>query len=223
MEIVGRENIAKAGPELHRGAEPRQLSRRAAGLLAARRRRRCSPSIPHIAQAWWIKPFLRFARTYAARPDKAAGDARPDPGRAQRRDSLVIFPEGRLTVTGGLMKVYDGAGHDRRQSRRESRAGAARRAEVAPPFPCLSRELAPRPLVPKVSVTVLEPVELKVDEKLRGKARRMAAGAALYDVMSDAGVPHHRRRHRPCFTPWSRPAKFTAWAAWPLEDPLAAR
>jgi acyl-[acyl-carrier-protein]-phospholipid O-acyltransferase/long-chain-fatty-acid--[acyl-carrier-protein] ligase len=45
--------------------------------------------------------------------------------------------------------------------------------------------LAPRRWFQKIKVTVLEPVELKVDDSLRGKARRMAAGAALYEVMSD--------------------------------------
>ena len=34
-------------------------------------------------------------------------------------------------------------------------------------------------------MTVLEPVKLNLDPALRGKARRRAAGAALYDIMSD--------------------------------------
>jgi acyl-[acyl-carrier-protein]-phospholipid O-acyltransferase/long-chain-fatty-acid--[acyl-carrier-protein] ligase len=38
---------------------------------------------------------------------------------------------------------------------------------------------------PKVRVTVLEPVKLAVDPALKGRARRQAAGAALYGIMSD--------------------------------------
>ena len=38
---------------------------------------------------------------------------------------------------------------------------------------------------PKVTVTVLEPVKLAVDPELKGKHRRQAAGAALYEIMSD--------------------------------------
>src|SRR5262249_10908600 len=37
----------------------------------------------------------------------------------------------------------------------------------------------------KVKVTVLEPVKLSVDPALKGRWRRQAAGAALYEVMSD--------------------------------------
>ena len=42
-----------------------------------------------------------------------------------------------------------------------------------------------RSLFPKVTVTILEPLRLSVDPALRGKRRRMAAGALLYTVMSD--------------------------------------
>ena len=38
---------------------------------------------------------------------------------------------------------------------------------------------------PKVTVTVLEPVKLTVEPALKGKHRRQAAGAALYEIMSN--------------------------------------
>ena len=42
-----------------------------------------------------------------------------------------------------------------------------------------------RRLFPKVKMKILEPVRLTVPEELRGRKRRAAAGAALYQVMSD--------------------------------------
>ncbi len=42
-----------------------------------------------------------------------------------------------------------------------------------------------RRLFPKITVTILEPVKLKVDPELKGRKRRQAAGAALYTIMSD--------------------------------------
>jgi acyl-[acyl-carrier-protein]-phospholipid O-acyltransferase/long-chain-fatty-acid--[acyl-carrier-protein] ligase len=41
-----------------------------------------------------------------------------------------------------------------------------------------------RRLFPKVKVTILEPVKLDVPAELKGRKRRIAAGAALYQVMS---------------------------------------
>jgi acyl-[acyl-carrier-protein]-phospholipid O-acyltransferase/long-chain-fatty-acid--[acyl-carrier-protein] ligase len=82
------------------------------------------------------------------------------------------------------MKVYDGAGLIADKSD----------AFVVPvriegleqtPFSRLSRAQVPRRWFPKVMVTVLEPVKLAVDPELRGKRRRQAAGAALYEIMSN--------------------------------------
>jgi acyl-[acyl-carrier-protein]-phospholipid O-acyltransferase/long-chain-fatty-acid--[acyl-carrier-protein] ligase len=53
------------------------------------------------------------------------------------------------------------------------------------PFSRLGRSQVRRSLFPKVTVTILDPVRLSVDPALRGKRRRMAAGALLYTVMSD--------------------------------------
>ncbi len=38
-----------------------------------------------IAQAWWVKPFLKFAKFAAARPDQADGDPHADQDRAGRQ------------------------------------------------------------------------------------------------------------------------------------------
>ncbi len=102
----------------------------------------------------------------------------------QGGETLIIFPEGRLTVTGSLMKVYDGAGLIADKSD----------ATIVPiridglersPFTRLRKDQVRRKLFPKVTVTVLEPVKLNLDPALQGQARRRAAGAALYDIMSD--------------------------------------
>src|SRR5476651_1576107 len=52
-------------------------------------------------------------------------------------------------------------------------------------FTYLAATQVRRSLLPKVTVTILEPVRLAVDPALRGKRRRMAAGAKLYTIMSD--------------------------------------
>ncbi|MCC7346456.1 MAG: AMP-binding protein, partial [Variibacter sp.] len=99
-------------------------------------------------------------------------------------DTLVIFPEGRITVTGSLMKVYDGAGLI--ADKTEAIVVPVRIDGLeATHFSRLSAEQVRRRWFPKVTMTILEPVKLAVAPELKGKHRRQAAGAALYSIMSD--------------------------------------
>ncbi len=136
-----------------------------------------------MAQNWWVKPFLQFTNAMPLDPTKPMA-TRTLINAVKDGHPLIIFPEGRITVTGSLMKVYDGAGLI------ADKTGAY----VVPvridglertPFTRLSRGQIKRKWFPKVTVTVLEPVKLEVDPALKGKARRQAAGAALYGIMSD--------------------------------------
>ncbi|MER2604501.1 MAG: acyl-[ACP]--phospholipid O-acyltransferase [Siculibacillus sp.] len=136
-----------------------------------------------IATRWWVKPFLKVARALALDPLKPMA-TRTLIHAVEDGDPLVIFPEGRLTVTGSLMKVYDGAGL----------VAVKSGATVVPvriegleqtPFTRLDPSQVRRRLFPKVKVTVLPGTPLAVDPALTGRNRRRAAGAALYGVMSD--------------------------------------
>jgi acyl-[acyl-carrier-protein]-phospholipid O-acyltransferase/long-chain-fatty-acid--[acyl-carrier-protein] ligase len=136
-----------------------------------------------MAQKWWVRPFVRMTRALPIDPLKPMA-TRTLIHAVQSGETLIIFPEGRLTVTGSLMKVYDGA------------ALIADKADatIVPvhidgleqtPFTRLTKQQVPRRWFPKVTVTVMEPTKLKIDPELRGRKRRQAAGAALYDIMSD--------------------------------------
>ena len=135
-----------------------------------------------ISKKWWVRPLLSlvdFAAVDPANPMALKTLARE----VEKGRTLVIFPEGRLTVTGSLMKVYDGPGLV------ADRTGA----DVIPvrldglqhtPFTRLAGRVARR-IAPKVTMTVLTPRRLPVDPALKGRARRKAAGQRLYDVMSE--------------------------------------
>ena len=136
-----------------------------------------------IAKAWWVKPFLGIARCFPMDPTKPLS-TRGLIKEVKDGQSLVIFPEGRLTVTGALMKVYDGA------------AMIADKADamIVPvrleglertPFTRLSGSQVRKSLFPKFRVTFMPPRKLSLEPGLVGRKRRLAAGAALYDVMSD--------------------------------------
>ena len=136
-----------------------------------------------MAQNWWVKPFLRFTRAMPLDPTKPMA-TRTLINAVKGGEPLIIFPEGRLTVTGSLMKVYDGAGLI--ADKTDAFVVPVRLEGLeSTPFTRLSRAQVRRRWFPKVTVTVLEPVKLTVDPALKGKHRRMAAGAALYEIMSN--------------------------------------
>jgi acyl-[acyl-carrier-protein]-phospholipid O-acyltransferase / long-chain-fatty-acid--[acyl-carrier-protein] ligase len=135
------------------------------------------------AQRWWVRPLLKLTRAMPLDPTRPLA-TRTLIQAVRNGDTLVIFPEGRLTVTGSLMKVYDGAALIAEKS-----GAMVVPVRIEGPeatiFSRLSRAQVRRRWFPKITVTLLEPVRLAVDAALKGKARRQAAGALLYQIMSD--------------------------------------
>jgi acyl-[acyl-carrier-protein]-phospholipid O-acyltransferase/long-chain-fatty-acid--[acyl-carrier-protein] ligase len=136
-----------------------------------------------MSQRWWIQPFLKFVRTMALDPLKPFS-LRAIINAVKDGNMLVIFPEGRITVTGSLMKVYDGAGMIADKS--DAMIVPARiEGPEQTIFSRLTESQVRRRWFPKITLTVLEPVKLKLDPEIKGRKRRQAAGAALYTVMSN--------------------------------------
>ena len=182
MEVHGYENVAKAGSNAIFAFN--HVSFLDAGLALSLTDRNPVFAIDHsIAQRWWVKPWLHLANALPLDPTKPMA-TRTLINAVKSGHSLVIFPEGRLTVTGSLMKVYDGAGLIADKS--EAFILPIRIDGLhATPFSRLSSQQVRRRWFPKVIVTILPPVKLEVARELSGKKRRIAAGAALYNVMSE--------------------------------------
>ncbi|MCL2029407.1 MAG: AMP-binding protein [Deltaproteobacteria bacterium] len=64
---------------------------------------------PKWAAAWWLKPFLRTIKTLPVNPAEPLA-ARSLIESLEGGETVVIFPEGRITDTGSLMKIYEGPG-----------------------------------------------------------------------------------------------------------------
>ena len=137
-----------------------------------------------MARRWWLRPFVARLRAIPLEPASPLG-TRTLINAVREGSPLVIFPEGRLTVTDSLMKVYDGA------ALVADKAGVpvvpVRLAGAeATAFSRLDSRQARKRWFPRIVVTVLPPERTDVDPALKGRARRQAAGAALYGIMSDA-------------------------------------
>ena len=185
LEVKGLENLPKPGEKAI--IAPNHVSLLDAPLMHALLPSHSAYAVDTgMANTWWVKPFLKLVDAFAIDPTKPLG-TRSLIQTVKEGRSLVIFPEGRLTVTGGLMKVYDGT------AMIADKAGAP----IIPVridglersrFGYLSSAQTKKAWFPKTTVTILPKAELKVDQTLRGKARRQAAGLALQDIMTDSAV-----------------------------------
>lgn len=134
-----------------------------------------------IARRWWVRPFLLLVDAFSIDPlSPLATRTMIEQIRKDKR--CVIFPEGRITVTGALMKIYEGPGMI------ADKAGAKIlpvRIEGAQytPFSRLRGKVRLR-LFPRIRISLLQPCNFSVDAALRGRQRRAAIGRSLYDVMS---------------------------------------
>ncbi len=107
VRVRGIENFPASGPRLVVANHTSWLD---AALLAA-----FLPEPPifavdsRIARLPWVSPFLKWTTAYAIDPMHPIS-LKTLCGAVEKGGVVAIFPEGRLTTTGGLMKVYDGAG-----------------------------------------------------------------------------------------------------------------
>ena len=145
------------------------------------------PEIPffvinsHIANVWYLKPWLRWVAHCTLDPTNPLATRAVIQAMRQDRKCL-IFPEGRITVTGSLMKVYEGPGLIADKSDAVYLPIRIYGAQYTP-FSRLKGKVRIR-WFPKITLTVLAPRRFKVDAALKGRHRRVALGMHLYDVMS---------------------------------------
>ena len=107
VRVRGLENFPASGPRLIIANHTSWLD---AALLSA-----FLPEPPvfavdtRIAELRWVKPFLKWTTACSIDPAHPLSLKTLCSAVSEGR-AVAIFPEGRLSTTGGLMKVYDGAG-----------------------------------------------------------------------------------------------------------------
>ena len=134
-----------------------------------------------IAKAWWVRPFLGMFDAFPVDPTNPMA-AKAMVKAVREGQTLVIFPEGRITVTGALMKVFDGPGMVADKAAAPIIPVRIAGAQFTP-FSRLRGKVRLRAF-PKIYLTILPPRRFAVDGD-SARQRRAAAGRKLYDLMSD--------------------------------------
>lgn len=144
--------------------------------------RACFAINSHVAKQWWARPAFFLGNMIALDPASPLA-LRALVDKLKRGNKVVIFPEGRLTVTGALMKVYEGPGAIAEMA--HARVLPVRiDGAIYTPFSRMRGKLRLR-WFPKITVSILPPVRFDAPEGLRGAALRQHQADKLYDVMTD--------------------------------------
>ncbi|MEG3638902.1 acyl-[ACP]--phospholipid O-acyltransferase [Magnetococcus sp. PR-3] len=136
----------------------------------------------HMAQRWWLKPFLPLFNAYPLDPTNPLA-LRGLTRAVQQGNACIIFPEGRITVTGSLMKVFEGPGLI--ADRAHSAILPIRIDGAQYTFFSRLKGVVRRRLFPAITLSILPPQRISVDASIVGRERRKQIALSLYDILTE--------------------------------------
>lgn len=134
-----------------------------------------------ISQRWWLKPFLGLSGVFPMDPTHPLS-LKDLIHHLQTDTKTVIFPEGRISVTGTLMKIYDGPGMVADKSEAAVLPIRISGAQYTH-FSKLHKTTRLR-LFPKITIHILPSTRVSAPKTIRGKSRRQYCGRILADIMT---------------------------------------
>jgi acyl-[acyl-carrier-protein]-phospholipid O-acyltransferase/long-chain-fatty-acid--[acyl-carrier-protein] ligase len=137
-----------------------------------------------ITKKWWVKPFLKIIKTYPIEPNNPMA-IKSLIEEVKKDKKIVIFPEGRTTTTGSMMKIYEGPGMIADKANATIlpiRIDGTQFTIFSKARKLLGGKFTFRR---KITITILPPVKLDAPKHLNSRERRSYISQSLYDIMSE--------------------------------------
>lgn len=136
-----------------------------------------------IAKRFWVKQFLRFTN-YIAVDTANPMAVKTIIDQIKKGRKIIIFPEGRITTTGGIMKIYPGP------AMIAERSGATilpicMQGTQYSRLAYFGRKMRHLPKNVEITINIMPPVDFKLKDSLKGKARRLSVEDKMYDLMAE--------------------------------------
>ena len=136
----------------------------------------------NVNSKWWAKIFTQFFEMYpldSTEPMAVKGLIKI----LREGRKVVIFPEGRITNNGSLMKIYEGPGKIAELGKADLIPVRIDGAQYTG-FGRLAGLVKIR-WFPKITITICPPVKMAIEGNLRGSKKKEALRRKVYDVMTN--------------------------------------
>lgn len=133
-------------------------------------------------KTWYVKLFGLVVRFLPVDPTSPFS-IREMIDEVKSGSKLMIFPEGRITTTGGLMKVYEGAGVIAEKANARIlpvRINGAQYSKLS----YMNNKFKTR-MFPKITMSILKPMKIHIPAEIKGRDRRHVTSVKLYELMAD--------------------------------------
>ncbi len=135
-----------------------------------------------VTKKFWVKPFLRMIKFFPV-DNTNVMVVKSIIDEIKKGQKIVIFPEGRITTTGGLMKVYPGPAVIADKSNADILPICIEGTQYSD-FSYYGAKTKTKHQR-KIKLTVLPPRKLDVNRSLSDNRRRNIAITKLYDIMCE--------------------------------------